>query len=248
MDFKNIVAFATKIARAIIACATITMLCICTAPIRVLAWILRTVGRPFEFIRVTYARIKKKLLTWSFSKKKDEPVQASSCGVKPDTTDVLDEVFGEHSAPARKRWSWRKVALCCLVIPVALAFALAVAEECMYVFSSSSAPASTSASASVDDMEYESMSGTHDSTRKTYILVDVKWDSIVVNGDDGTFAVIPSGVEFDADFFRAKIGREFYIQADPNWDGEIPGVLLYTPDGKTCLQDKWIAEGALLPQ
>jgi hypothetical protein len=134
MNFlKNLAAFAAKAARAIIACLTIVVLCICTAPARAIAWVLRTANRPFEFVRVKYARAKKKLLAWSFSKKKNEPVQVSSDVSRKGTEEALEEIFGDEAKPTtRKRWSWRRKAFCFIIMPITLLFIMAFADEYEY--------------------------------------------------------------------------------------------------------------------
>jgi hypothetical protein len=238
---RNTAAFAAKAARAIIACLTIITLCICTAPARAIAWALRTVNRPFEFVRAKYAHAKDKLKTWGLSQQKVE----SEADASDATEDVLDDVFTEEPKPAkphrvRKAILW--VTLLCVIASITVAYA-SRDDEVPTPSGAPSAPSYTPSGVYVPttvdtevDEEGEAV--------YFYTVVAVHHDHVVVNDGVSNFNVVPVGITFDEALFKTLIGERVTVETEPSYKKfSYIGVYLYEEDQTTLYQEEWLKSG-----
>lgn len=240
--FKKIAAFAAKAARAIIACATIIALCICTAPARALAWVLRTVNRPFEFVRAKYAHAKDKLQAWGLPKQNVEEGDNSD-----STEDVLDNVFTEdEKAPAkphrvRKAILWATIL--CVIASITVAYASrddeAPAPSAPSAPSPSYTPSGVYVPTTVDTEVDEEGEAVY-----FYTVVAVHYDHVVVNDGASNFNVVPVGVTFDEALFQTLIGERITVEIEPSYKKfSYIGVYLYEEDQTTLYQEEWLKAG-----
>lgn len=242
MNFlKKIAAFAAKAARAIIACATIIALCICTAPARAIAWVLRTVNRPFEFVRAKYAHAKDKLQAWGLPKQKVEEEENSD-----STEDVLDDVFTEEEPKPAKSHRVRKAILWVTVLCILASVTVAYASRDDEVPTPSGAPSAPSYTPSgvyvpttVDTEVDEEGEAVY-----FYTVVAVHYDHVVVNDGASNFNVVPVGITFDEALFKTLIGERITVEMEPSYKKfSYIGVYLYEEDQTTLYQEEWLKAG-----
>jgi hypothetical protein len=243
---KNLAAFAAKAARAIIACLTIVVLCICTAPARAIAWVLRTVNKPFEFVRAKYAHVKGKLKTWGLSKEKVE----SEADASDATEDVLDDVFTEEDdkkTPAKPH-RLRKVILGALVLGTILSIGVAYASPddevpTSYAPSAPSTPSYTPSGVYVPTTVDTEVDENGDSVY-FYTVVAVFYDHVVVNDGASNFNVVPVGITFDEALFQTLIGERVTVEIEPSYKKfSYIGVYLYEENQTTLYQEEWLKNG-----
>lgn len=242
MNFlKKMAALAAKAARAIIACVIISLLCICTAPARAIAWVLRTVNKPFEFVRAKYAHMKDKLKMWGLSKQKVE----SEADASDSTEDVLDDVFTEEDKKPAKPHRIRKAILWATVLCIILSITVAYASRDDEV-PTPSAPSSPSYTPSgvyipttVDTEVDEDGEAVY-----FYTVVAVAYDHVVVNDGASNFNVVPVGITFDEALFKNLIGERVTVEIEPSYKKfSYIGVYLYEENQTTLYQEEWLKAG-----